>query len=286
MKEYLKLMRVKHYIKNLLVFAALLCSGQFWAKEKIAAGGGGFAAFCLLSSAVYIINDIRDIDKDRSHPTKCRRPLAAGTIPVSRARILAVVLAVIAMAGTAAFFQPAAVLLLALYFVVNLGYSFGLKDIPLVDITLLVAGFFLRIVFGAVVTGITISNWLYLTVIAFAFYFAMGKRRNETMSGGSGQTRRVLAAYPQSFLDKGMYMFLTLANMFYALWCMDAVTIERYGGANMVLTVPVVLLITLKYSLDMESGSDGDPVEVVLHDKVLTVLCVLYLCLMAGLLYL
>ena len=212
MKRYLKLMRIHHYIKNILVFAALACSGQFFDVEKLSSAVAAFVAFSMVSSVVYIINDIRDREKDRKHPTKCNRPIAAGTVSVKSACVLAAVLLVIAVVCNGVTFHITSTLLLALYFALNLGYSFGLKNIPIVDISILVAGFLIRILYGAFVTGITISNWLYLTVIALSFYFALGKRRNELKQVG-GETRKVLKAYPLNFLDKNMGMCLTLANV-------------------------------------------------------------------------
>lgn len=286
MKPYIKLMRVHHYIKNFLVFAALACSGQFFHPEKLLAGVLGFAAFCMVSSVVYIINDIRDVEKDRAHPTKCKRPIAAGTVSVRNACILAIGLVIGAGICNFLVFRWESTALLALYLVLNLAYSFGLKNVPIVDVTILVAGFLIRILYGALATDIVISNWLYLTVIAISFYFALGKRRNELKQLGSGQTRKVLEKYPVAFLDKSMSMCLTLANVFYALWSMDANTVSLYGSNALVFTVPIVLLITMKYSLNVEGESDGDPVEVLLHDKVLLGLCVVYLAVMFTILYL
>ena len=286
MKHYLKLMRVHHYIKNFLVFAALACSGQLFHLEKLTAGIAAFIAFCMVSSVVYIINDIRDVEKDRKHPTKCKRPIAAGIVSVKSAWGLAIILMLIAIACNFLTFHVTSTLLLALYLVLNLAYSFGLKNVPIVDVTILVAGFLIRILYGAFVTEITISNWLYLTVIALAFYFALGKRRNELKQIGDGETRQVLKAYPVNFLDKNMGMCLTLANVFYALWSMDEKTMSFYNNEYLIFTVPIVLLITMKYSLDIEGESDGDPVEVLLHDKVLLALCVLYLAVMFAILYL
>lgn len=286
MKHYIKLMRVHHYIKNLLVFAALACSGQFFHAGKLLTGLLGFAAFCMVSSIVYIINDIRDVEKDRLHPTKCKRPIAAGTVPVKKAWILAAVLCVAALICNGLVFHPMSSGLLLLYLVLNLAYSFGLKNVPLVDVTILVAGFLIRILYGAIVTGITVSNWLYLTVIALAFYFALGKRRNELKQLGEGETRKVLEFYPLNFLNNSMNMCLTLAIVFYTLWSMDENTIASYNNEYLVFTVPIVLLIVMKYSLDIEGDSDGDPVEVLVHDKILLALCVVYFASMFAILYL
>lgn len=285
MTRYLKLMRVHHYMKNLLVFAALVASGELFDASKLGAGVLGFVAFCATASAIYIINDIRDRDKDRLHPTKCKRPIAAGTVSVQSAGVLAVVLLIIAAIANAPVFHPAAAALLATYFLLNLAYSFGLKDMPIVDIAILAAGFVLRVIYGAILTEIVISNWLYLSVFALSFYLALGKRRGELLTVGKGSTRAVLKAYPLDFLNRSMNMCLTLANVFYALWSMDQVTTSFYHNRFLIFTVPIVLLITLKYSLTIEGASDGDPVEVLLHDKILLMLVILYLAVMLGILY-
>ena len=285
MKKYLKLMRVRHYIKNLLIFMALGCSGQLLQPRKLAVCALGFGVFCMISSAVYIINDLQDVEKDRVHPTKCRRPVASGAVSVRQARLLcAGILAAAAVFGVLTG-QPGALWLPALYLAINLAYSLGLKNIPIADIGILSAGFLIRVVYGAVIADITVSNWLYLTVITVSCYLALGKRRNELRQLTDGSTRQVLKTYTPEFLDKSMGMCLTMSNVFYALWSMDANTRSLYGGANMVFSVPVVLLITLKYSMVVEGDSDGDPVEVLYHDRALMVLCLLYLLVMLAILY-
>ena len=286
MKPYLKLMRVHHYIKNLLILAALACSGQFFSCDKLAAGLFGLLSFCMMPSVVYIVNDIRDIEKDKVHPTKCGRPIASGAVSVRNARILAAVLLVGAVLFNFLTFNVSSTLLMVLYLLLNLAYSFGLKNIPLIDVTILVSGFLIRVLYGAIITEITISNWLYMMVIAIAFYFALGKRRNELKKINSGETRKVLRAYPADFLDRSMYMCLALANVFYALWSMDEKTARMYSNSSLVWTFPIVLLITLRYSMNIEGDSDGDPVEVLLHDKVLLTLCAVYLTVMFMILYL
>ncbi len=286
MKQYIKLMRVHHYIKNILVFAALACSGQLFQVKQLLAGITGFVAFCMVSSVVYIINDIRDKEKDRQHPTKCNRPIASGQVSVKNAWILAMVLLLIAALCNGIAFHRITTILLVCYLALNLGYSFGLKNFPIVDVSILVSGFLIRILYGAMITEITISNWLYLTVIALAFYFALGKRRNELEQVGDGNTRKVLKYYSNNFLDKNMYLCLTLANVFYALWSMDEKTMSFYHNRYLIFTVPIVLLISMKYSLNVEGESDGDPVEVLVHDKILVMLCIVYLAVMFLILYL
>ena len=285
MKNYLKLMRIHHYIKNLLVFTALICSGQFFDLSKLIFGLIAFIVFSMISSVIYIINDIQDIEKDRNHPIKSKRPIASGIITVKSAYRLAILLLLSSFLCNSLVFHVKSTVLLILYIFLNIGYSFGLKNLPIVDITILVSGFIIRILFGAIITEIAISNWLYLTAITLFFYFALGKRRNELLHIDAAETREVLKEYPVNFLDFNMGMCLTLAVAFYALWSMDKQTMSSYNNEHLIFTVPVVLLIVMKYSLNIESGSDGDPVEVLIHDKVLIVLCIFYFLMMLKLLY-
>jgi 4-hydroxybenzoate polyprenyltransferase len=161
----------------------------------------------------------------------------------------------------------------------------GLKNIPIVDIAILAFGFLLRVLYGSVETGIEISGWLYLTVIALAFYLGLGKRRGEILNYSKDNTRSVLKFYNQGFLDKSMLMCVTLGIVFYSLWTVDAQTIARVGGQQLVWTVPLVIMIFFKYSLTVEGKSDGDPVEVVLKDKLLLILIAILGLTLLGIVY-
>ena len=282
MKDYIRLLRPKHYLKNVLVLLPLFFSGRFFERALLGASAAGFAAFCLLSSLIYIINDVRDVESDRQHPTKCRRPIASGAVSVHAALMIAAALAaVIAAIGVLTRFPAGGWGCMAVYLIVNLGYSFGLKNVPILDIALLVSGFLLRVIFGAAVTGIGISSWLYLTVVSVSFYLALGKRRGE-LRRQSDTSRKVLRYYNNAFLDKNMNICLTLAIVFYSLWSADAAN----AGTHLIWTVPIVICLCLKYSLTVEGDSDGDPVEVIFQDKVLLVLIAAFAAVTAALLYL
>ncbi len=286
-------MRIHHWIKNLLIFAALICSGNLTDIYRLANVLWGFASFCLISSGIYFVNDMLDAKNDREHPTKCSRPIASGEIPMVSAFIAAALLIGAGFMLNVFFINspvntPHAIWAYVLplsYIALNIGYSLGLKNIPILDISILVAGFIIRILYGAAITDIKISNWLYLTVIASSFYFSLGKRRNELKRMASDSTRKVLSLYTEGFLDKNMYMCLALTNVFYALWSMDTKTVALYHNIRPIWTVPLVLLICMKYSMDIEGDSDGDPVEVVIRDKVLMLMCAAYAALMLILLY-
>ena len=279
MREYLRLLRPKHTIKNILVILPLVFSGQLLDGRLLGQGICAVLAFCAAASLVYIINDIRDADRDRQHPTKRFRPIASGAVPVSHAAAEGVLLCgVTAGLFWLGRFPGEAGWYLAAYLALNLGYSFGLKNVPIVDVAILVSGFLLRMLFGAAATGIAASGWLYLTVTSVSFYLGLSKRRGELRTS-HGDTRKVLQYYSDSFLTQNMQMCLTLAVVFYSLWSMDR-------GPQLMWTVPLVICICLRYSMTVEGNSDGDPVEVIYQDKALMALGVLFGGITLALLYL
>lgn len=286
-KYYLKEMRIHHYIKNFLIFVPLCCSGQLFVYKKLINALIAFLCFCFISSTIYIINDIKDIEKDKNHPIKCKRPLAAGNIKIKNAIILAILLFTLAIVISFVYLGNISLIFLLLYFFVNMAYSFGLKNIALLDIIILVVGFLIRVIYGSFVTNITISSWLYLVVISASFYLGFGKRRNELKNQNQNKniTREVIEKYPLSFLEKNMNICMTLILVFYSLWTVDSNTIALYNGKNLIWTVPLVMLIFMKYSLIIEGDSEGNPVEVLVSDKILIGLCFLYVIVMFILLY-
>ena len=286
MKRYVRLLRVSHYIKNALILAPLLCSGQLFVHDKLFSGIIAFFAFSLISSVVYIINDIQDVEKDRNHPTKRLRPIASGEISIVRAYILAAAILALATLLNAFIFTPLSTLLLILYLGLNLGYSAGLKTVPILDVVILVSGFLIRMAYGAIIAQISISYWLYLTVLTMTFYMGFGKRRNELKQLKDANTRAVLQTYPIEFLNNTMDVFLTLTIVFYALWSMDEKTVRLYNNQYLVYSVPIVILIILRYSLVIERKSEGDPASVLFNDTILQVLSLSYLLVIFSILYL
>lgn len=280
-------MRPRHYIKNGLLLLPIVFSGRLLEAALLWRAAAGFLSFCFLSSFIYILNDIRDAAHDRLHPTKCNRPIASRAVSVRSAWILAAVVLILSCAFNifAAGGNISGWVFWLLYLIINIAYSMWLKHVAIVDVALLASGFLLRVLYGASITEIEISRWLYLTVISAAFYLGLGKRRNE-LSGSGEQSRKVLARYNLSFLDKNMYLCMALAIVFYSLWSVDAITIARVGSTNLIWTVPLVLLICLKYSLIVENSSDGDPVEVLFSDWVLCLLVVVFAAVMLGIVYL
>lgn len=283
--NYFKLMRIKHYLKNFLIFLPLVFSGKLLEYKFFIKCLWGFIIFSLVCSIIYIINDFKDIEKDRLHEKKKLRPLASGKVSPKEAILLILILILIITSCILySSLDFKSLIFIAIYFIINLCYSLGLKNVALVDIIILVSGFVIRVLFGGTIINVRVSNWLYLTVMSLAFYLALGKRRNEIIKSKKN-TREVLKYYTKEFLDKNMYMCLSLAMVFYSLWTVDSEVINRINN-NIVWTVPVVIIICMRYSMIIEKDSDGDPIEVVLNDKMLLFLIMCYSSLLIGFLYL
>lgn len=282
--NYIKLMRVHHYIKNILIFMPILFSKNILNLELLVKAILGMIAFSLMASIVYIINDIMDVEADRKHETKKFRPIASGVVSIKEAMILAVILLILSVLIN--IFIRANILACVIfygYLIMNILYSIKLKHIPIIDIVILAFGFLFRVLYGSAVTGIEISNWLYLTILAFSFYMGLGKRRNEYKKMGKNG-RKVLKYYNESFLNSNMYMCVSLGIVFYSLWCID-ISSKFNSFINIIWTVPFLMVICMKYSLNIEGDSLGDPVDVLLNDKILLAMSVIYAIIMFTIIY-
>lgn len=271
----LKLLRLPHWIKNGLVLFPLFFSGKLFKGEGIFTAVCGFLIFSLLSSSIYLFNDLQDVEKDRNHPEKRNRPLAAGIIGIRTAWGIFTGLTVLAIIAELAVTENlTALLILLIYWGLNLAYSKGLKNLPVIDFSILASGFILRILYGGVLCDIPISCWLFLCVLSVALFMAIGKRRNELRAiGNDGSTRTVLKLYSKDFLDKNMYLAAALAIVFYSLWTVS----PALADSRMVYTVPLALLVFFRYSFLVESeDSSGDPVNVLFGDRMLQLLSFIF----------
>lgn len=273
--DILTLMRPKHWIKNILVFFPLIFGMKLLEFDNLFVTVIGFISFCLIASSIYIINDIKDVEKDKQHEIKKNRPIASGKVSIREAIIVAIFLIVISILLNVFVIRNfISLVLVLLYLILNIFYSFGFKNIPIIDVVILVSGFVIRVIYGASVSHVEISKWLYLTIMSGSFFMGFGKRRNEIMKQGNN-TRTVLKFYTKDFLDKFMYVCLILALMFYSLWSIDLPTTEKFGEV-ITYTIPFVIVICMKYCLNIESDSFGDPVDIITSDKVLMLLIFLF----------
>lgn len=283
----IKTMRPKQWTKNAFVLAALVFDRQLTHPIALARTLAGFFLFCLLSSAVYIINDIMDVEADRQHPTKRNRPIASGRLPI-RAAVAAAVVMLLGTFFLAFWLSVGFGIICLVYFIVNLAYSSWLKHIPLLDVLILASGFVLRV--GAGVTLITVerfSPWLYVVTTLFALYIGIGKRRAELMllADGAQHHRRVLEGYTLPFLDQMITIVSATTIITYSLYTFSAPNLPE--NHTMMLTIPFVLYGIFRYLYLMQVKQEGGaPEELLLRDRPLQVTILLWGLLVMVVLYL
>ena len=221
-RDYIRLLRPRQWIKNLAIFAALLFNNQLFDLVMIQQVIEGFIVFCVISSSIYVINDIFDVENDKKHPFKKYRPLANNKISIRHAIILASILSMSALIASL-FISPAFFVVTVVYFVLNLAYSAYLKHIEIIDILTLSAGYILRVFAGEIISSSHISGWLFLTVICLSLFLAIGKRRSElTLLSHQPdplvKTRKTLSHYSEQLLDIYISIFATSTFISYALF--------------------------------------------------------------------
>lgn len=270
----LRTARPKQWTKNLLVVAAPLAAGSLWEPAVLGETAAAFVAFCLMSAAVYAVNDVADRDADRVHPTKRARPIASGALTVPAALIGALVLAAAGLA-LAAFTSWALAALLAAYAVLMIGYAFWLKHEPVIDITIVTAGFLMRAVAGGLAADLRISQWFLLVAGFGALFIVSGKRYSELHTLGSEVgTRRSLVRYTATYLRFVWGVAAGATVMSYSLWAFEGVPDD--GIPWHTISIAPFVIGVLRYAVDIDIGMAAEPEDIVLRDRVLQGLGVLW----------
>lgn len=261
--ETLKLLRPHQWVKNAFILAPL-----FFTPAAVTAGNVekvllGVLCFSALASAVYILNDAMDRAADRQHPTKCRRPLAAGTVPLPLALV---VMAVLAIGGLILAYSltPGFLILSLIYLGVNLGYSLGLKKISILDVMLVSLGYVLRVFAGADLIGVRASEWIIVCTGLVSLFIALAKRRDDIVKDLGQGHRRALAGYNLPFLDTAIAMMLAGLLVSYLIYTVEV------GIPNLYLSTPFVIMGVLRYlQIALVEHRSGSPTTIVLTDKFL-----------------
>ena len=273
----MKELRIKGWLKNLLVLCPIVFSLELLEWERLSGALLLMLAFCFVSSGVYVLNDIVDLKNDRNHPIKKNRPIASGRIPVGAGWAMVAVFMCLGL-GIAFFVNKVAFFLILAYILINVLYSKWLKKMPVIDCFCIAAGFLIRVLAGGTVVTDGVSDWMFLTVVAMSLFMAFGKRRGELSAHGDSGTRDVLGSYDMGFLTGVVCMNACLMVVFYSLW-----SIQK---EKLIYTVPVVLFIVIRYLLLIFKGkSEGDPTTVILSDKVLLISGVIYALIILAILY-
>ncbi len=283
MKKYVKLLRVEQWVKNLFVFVPLFFSGNIKNLDLLTKSIFAFIIFSLAASVVYILNDYNDIEADKKHPEKRRRPLASGAISKSQAIGIFIGLIIIDIALVFAaqlYFHESLwkfATIVGFYFVMNLAYTFKLKHVPIIDISIIAIGFVLRVLAGGYITGISISQWAILLTFVLALVLAIGKRRGELINAQvSGKTRRALDGYNVQFADIALSISVTLAIICYLMFTLSPEVQARFHS-RVFYTVIFVVFAFLRYlQQTLVYNRTESPTKIVYRDRYIQVTLVLW----------
>lgn len=270
-------LRPRQWVKNVLVVAAPFFAGRLFELQILRGVGVTFVVFCLIASGVYLINDVRDLDNDRSHPTKRFRPIAAGIIPptVAVAAGIGLLCAGTALAALATTWEL--VIAVMTYIAISLAYCFFLKDQPVLDLSIISANFLIRAMAGGLATGIPISQWFLLVASFGALFIAAGKRYSEFVLVGekAASTRRSLASYSASYLRFLWGTAASVTIVTYSLWAAEVA--KRVGDNWSMVSVAPLTLGLFRYAMDIDMARAGTPEDIVFGDRVLQALGVVWL---------
>lgn len=272
--------RPRQWLKNVLVFAAPFTAAEVGHLPVLRAALIAFVAFCLAASAIYLVNDAKDVEADRAHPTKRNRPIAAGIVPVPLAIGTGVVLLLAAL-GVSLVQNYQLLIVIAVYEAVQLGYCFGLKHEPVIDLCIVASGFLLRSIAGGVAANIPLSQWFLLATAFGSLFMVAGKRYAEIQlyEETGAEIRASLRKYSASYLRFVWATSVAVVIATYGQWAFQLHEQTRSVWSEISI-VPFVIAL-LRYAVDVDSGKAGEPEEIVLHDRVLQVLGVAWVVTLA-----
>ncbi len=276
-KAIIKELRIHQWLKNSFVLIPLVFDRQLFRIDSFLQSLLGFFLFCFVSSSVYIINDIMDLEADRKHPKKRNRPIAAGKLPVKLAWAIAIIL-ILGSVAAALFLSPWFTLILVIYFLINLAYSLKLKHFALIDVMIIAAGFVLRVAAGVSLLVVErFSPWLYVVTTLFALFLGLGKRRGElvTVLNNDHSQRKVLDGYTIPFLDQLITIVSATTIVAYSLYTFSAPNLPENHA--MMLTIPFALYGIFRYIYLLQVKNEGGaPDELVLVDRPLQIAFLLF----------
>lgn len=274
LKGLIKSARPKQWIKNFFIFAPLIFSQNLFEIPLLIKSVIAFAAFCLLSSSLYILNDIRDLDEDRHHPIKSKRPLASGKIRQTQAWTAFGILLVSSVAVSILFLNQQFLVAALIYVILQFSYSFGLKHVIILDVFIIAAGFIIRVIAGGFAINVLISHWLLICTLLLALFLALSKRRHEMILLGEDAInhRPILKEYSPYLLDQMIAVVTASTIIAYCLYTISEETIARFGTYELIYTVPFVLYGIFRYLYLIHRKSEGgSPEALILKDKPLLI---------------
>lgn len=275
----IRLLRLHHWIKNLFLFIPIFFAGEFFNYEKFLQTSIGFLAFGFAASAIYIFNDIQDIDEDRVHPRKSHRPLASGEVSISTGYVLMVIMAI---AGLSISYLVSLnfSIVLTIYVIMNIGYSLGLKNKSIVDIMILAAGFELRVIAGGVAADIPITQWLMVMFFLLALFLAIAKRREDVrLKEKDGSiTRKSAVGYNLEFLNGSLIFSSSVIVVAYIMYCLTSEVAVSLSSKYLVGTTVFVIAGLMRYmQIALVENNAGSPTKIIYTDKFVIITIIVWM---------
>ncbi|MFO7979800.1 MAG: decaprenyl-phosphate phosphoribosyltransferase [Candidatus Aminicenantes bacterium] len=270
----IKSARPKQWIKNFFIFAPLIFSQNLFEIPLLIKSITAFAAFCLLSSSLYILNDISDLEEDKHHPLKSKRPLASGQINKSQAWIAFSVLLALSIAISFLFLNQNFMFAALIYVILQFSYSFGLKHVIILDVFIIAAGFIIRVIAGGFAINVQISHWLLICTLLLALFLALSKRRHEIILLGEEAVnhRPILKEYSPYLLDQMIAVVTASTVIAYCLYTISEETVSKFGSTALIYTLPFVLYGIFRYLyLIHQRAQGGTPEALIIKDKPLLI---------------
>jgi decaprenyl-phosphate phosphoribosyltransferase len=284
---YLKLLRPKDWAKNLFLFIPLFFAGEFQDRTKLENLFLGFIAFSFIASSIYIVNDYRDREEDRRHPEKSKRPLAAGTVSPTAA-LFVFGLLILAGFGLAWAINDNFLIVLGAYFLLNLGYSFGLKNIAILDLFILAFGFVLRIKSGSVIANVPLSEWILIMVLLLAIFMAIGKRRDDLLlrMASGADIRKSVKGYTLEFLNTMLAIVSAIIVVAYLMYTLSPDVQRRLQTYRLYYTAIFVLAGMMRYLQIIYLNVDaGSPTRILYKDRFIQITLLLWIASYFSILY-
>jgi 4-hydroxybenzoate polyprenyltransferase len=284
---FIQSLRPKQWTKNLILFAGILFSKKIFQTELLVRVLAAFGLFCLLSGAQYLLNDLKDLNQDRAHPIKSKRPLASGRLPLSTA-VAGFIFLIIGGIAASYLLHTAFGWIALGYVILMVSYSLALKHIVILDVIVIALGFVLRAVAGAAVIDVSISSWLLVCTTFLALFMGLGKRRHELVLLGEDAKahRKILGEYSPYLLDQMIAVVTASTVMAYALYTTAQSTVENFGTRNLIFTLPFVIYGIFRYLyLVHQKNMGGSPELILIKDRAMIINIILYLVTVGVIIY-
>ena len=286
LSSIIELIRPKHWVKNLFVMMPLFFAGQFHNQVRLINTVVAMIAFCLAASAVYVVNDLKDAKADKKHPEKRNRPVASGAVKKGSAGFIGLILLIFSIAIAYSVSEDVA-LGIGLYFIMNLAYTFGLKKVSILDVSIIAIGFVIRVLVGGSASDVHISHWIIIDTFLLALILALSKRRAElNLHGKNVEVRQSLKGYSEGFLDLSLVLFSGVTTVSYIMYCVSEEVMNRLDSNLVYLTSIFVMLGLMRYLQQIiVKKSTKSPVQMLFSDRFLLVVVVAWAASFVFILY-